>query len=80
MRRIGWIDYGKVIGIYLVVLAHTSLFIPLKDGIYTFLMPVFFFISGYLFSFSRNPVYKDFIKKPLWSNYYIISKGAFYNI
>ena len=63
MRRIGWIDYGKVIGIYLVVLAHTSLFIPLKDGIYTFLMPVFFFISGYLFSFSRNPVYKDFIKK-----------------
>ncbi|WP_455587059.1 acyltransferase family protein [Bacteroides sp.] len=63
MNRIGWIDYGKVIGIYLVVLAHTNLFIPLKDGIYTFLMPVFFFISGYLFSFSRNPSYKDFTKK-----------------
>lgn len=63
MNRIGWIDYGKVIGIYLVVLAHTNLYIPLKDGIYTFLMPVFFFISGYLFSFSRNPLYKDFTKK-----------------
>lgn len=63
MNRIGWIDYGKVIGIYLVVFAHTSLFAPLKDGIYTFLMPVFFFISGYLFSFSRNPRYKDFVRK-----------------
>lgn len=63
MKRVGWIDYGKLVGIYLVVLAHTDLFVPLKNGIYTFLMPVFFFISGYLFSFSRNPVYKDFVKK-----------------
>ncbi|WP_291587570.1 acyltransferase family protein [Bacteroides sp.] len=63
MRRIDWIDYGKVIGIYLVVLGHTNLFFSFKDGIYIFHMPVFFFISGYLFSFSRNPVYKDFVKK-----------------
>lgn len=63
MKRIGWVDYGKVIGIYLVVLAHTDLFIPFKNSIYTFLMPVFFFISGYLFSFSRNPLYKDFARK-----------------
>ena len=63
MRRIDWVDYGKVIGIYLVVLGHTNLFFSFKDGIYIFHMPVFFFISGYLFSFSRNPVYKDFVKK-----------------
>lgn len=63
MNHIGWVDYGKVIGIYLVVLAHTSLFIPLEIGIYTFHMPLFFFISGYLFSFDRNPLYKNFVKK-----------------
>ena len=29
-------------------------------------------------TYLKNALIK--IKKPLWSNYYIISKGAFYNI
>lgn len=62
-KHINWIDYGKTLGIFLVVFAHTDLFTPVKNGIYTFLMPVFFFISGYLFSYERNPSYKDFVKK-----------------
>lgn len=62
-KHINWIDYGKAIGIFLVVFAHTDLFTPFKNGIYTFLMPLFFFISGYLFSYERNPVYKDFAGK-----------------
>lgn len=61
--RIGWIDYGKVFAIYLVMLAHTKMYTPLTSGIYTFLMPFFFFLSGFLFSFERNPEYKPFVAK-----------------
>lgn len=63
MKRIEWIDYGKVFAIYLVILAHTNLYEPLEAGIYTFHMPFFFFLSGFLFSFERNPSYKQFVKK-----------------
>lgn len=62
-QRIKWIDYGKALAIFLVVLAHTDLYIPLKIGIYTLSMPVFFFISGFLFSFEHNPSYRSFLKK-----------------
>lgn len=58
--RIIWIDYVKAMAIFLVVLAHTPLWKPLQDWIYVFHMPVFFFLSGYLFSPSRHPVFGDF--------------------
>lgn len=49
MERKYWIDWAKVFGIYLVVLGHTTdgseLIRPL---IYSFHMPLFFMISGYL--------------------------------
>nr|WP_198015960.1 acyltransferase family protein [Barnesiella viscericola] len=54
MKRFIWIDYAKSIGIYFVVLGHTHLYTPLSNVIYTWLMPVFFFISGYLFSFEKT--------------------------
>lgn len=51
--RLGYIDIAKGIGILLVALAHAdvSLFSPyLHRLIYSFHMPLFFFLSGYFFN------------------------------
>ena len=63
MNRIVWLDYGKAIAIYLVVLAHTAIYKPVEAFIYTFHMPFFFFMSGYLFSFDKYPSYLQFAKR-----------------
>lgn len=63
MKHVQWVDYAKVIGIYSVVLGHTALYTPLTNWIYTFSMPLFFFLSGYLFSFERNPSFGPFVSK-----------------
>lgn len=47
--RIDWIDHARAIGICLVVLGHTAgLPAYAMQLIYSFHMPLFFFISGYL--------------------------------
>lgn len=47
--RIVWIDWAKVIGIYLVVLGHLPLNANIVTFIYSFHIPLFFFLSGYLY-------------------------------
>lgn len=57
-KNILWIDYAKVIGIFLVILGHASLKFNFSEKlfqdihllIYTFHMPLFFIISGVLYS------------------------------
>jgi Fucose 4-O-acetylase and related acetyltransferases len=51
--RLHWIDALKGIGIILVVLAHYSLPIAFDTYIFSFHMPLFFFISGFLFDFVK---------------------------
>lgn len=51
--RLHWIDTLKGIGIILVVLAHHSLPVALDTYIFAFHMPLFFFISGYLFNLEK---------------------------
>ncbi|MCO5383619.1 MAG: acyltransferase family protein [Methanosarcina barkeri] len=51
--RLRWIDALKGIGIMLVVFAHHSLPLALNNYIYSFHMPLFFFISGFLFDFGK---------------------------
>ena len=63
MNRIVWLDYGKAIAIYMVVLAHTALNKSAEELIYTFHMPFFFFASGFLFSFEKYPSYWQFAKR-----------------
>lgn len=46
--RIAWIDEVKGIGIVLVVLGHVSKNQPLVTWIYSFHMPLFFYIAGWL--------------------------------
>lgn len=62
-NRIIWVDYGKAIAIYLVVVAHTALYKPAEGFIYTFHMPFFFFMSGYLFNFGKYPSYACFAQR-----------------
>jgi fucose 4-O-acetylase-like acetyltransferase len=47
-HRTLWIDFAKVIGIWLVIFGHMKLLVSLINIIYSFHMPLFFFISGYL--------------------------------
>lgn len=51
--RLNWIDSLKGIGIILVVLGHHSLPAALDTYIFSFHMPLFFFISGFLFDFGK---------------------------
>lgn len=62
-QRIGWIDYAKSIAIFFVVLIHTHCDPYLTITLKSFTMPVFFFISGFLFSRENNPSYKKFAEK-----------------
>lgn len=63
MTRIQWIDYAKTFAIFGVVLLHVHCSEALSRYINGFIMPLFFLISGYLFSYSRNPSYGPFIRK-----------------
>lgn len=50
MIRQNWIDWAKAIGIYLVVVGHCTFTNTNIEGfIYTFHMPLFFLISGFLY-------------------------------
>jgi fucose 4-O-acetylase-like acetyltransferase len=46
--RILWIDFAKVLGIWLVYLGHSRISSFAIQYIYAFHMPLFFFISGFL--------------------------------
>ena len=63
MKHIIWIDYAKSIAIFLVVLLHTHCSETLAQVINSFIIPLFFMMSGYLFSYRRNPAYGPFIYK-----------------
>lgn len=61
--RIQWIDIAKGLGIVLVIIGHLLISTStLCAEIYTFHIPLFFFLSGYVFNgYKYN--FKDFIKK-----------------
>lgn len=65
--REAWADYAKVILIYMVTLVHVPVCEPLYTTIYTFLIPAFFFVSGYFFSYDRHPLYLPFLRRRLKS-------------
>lgn len=63
-NRVEWIDAAKGIGIIIVILGHIWLKGTGQKYISSFHMPLFFFLSGYVFSFGK---YRD-IKQLLWTN------------
>ncbi|MEG1821160.1 MAG: acyltransferase family protein [Malacoplasma sp.] len=62
-KRINWIDIGKGIAIILVMFGHCKITpVPIIAELYTFHMPLFFFLSGYVFSIKKNHTFKMFLK------------------
>lgn len=61
-KRIAWIDNAKFIGIFIVVLGHLPNPKVITDYIFSFHMPLFFFLSGITFSF-KNEIFKNFVGK-----------------
>ncbi len=65
-QRVVWIDTLKGFGIFLVFLGHTTLINKNVDHyIFSFHMPLFFFISGVLFKTDASGKYNQFILKEL---------------
>ncbi|QQE80941.1 acyltransferase family protein [Alicyclobacillus sp. SO9] len=61
-QRVTWIDVCKGIAILLVILGHTTIPPRTYNYIYSFHMPLFFMLSGYLFSMSRHSEFMPFLK------------------
>ncbi len=62
-KRYDWLDYGRVIMNFLMVLGHTPIPLAVNAFIATVRMPFFFFFSGFLFSFEKDNNYKTFLKR-----------------
>lgn len=68
-KRVLWIDYAKAMGIFLVVVGHgyfpsEGFDLFSKNFIYSFHMPIFFFISGFLFRIKQDN-FGIFLKKSI---------------
>lgn len=62
-NRINWIDYAKSFAILGIIIIHTHCNFTLVSIINAFVLPLFFIISGYLFTYDRNPKFLPFAKK-----------------
>ena len=60
-KRIGWIDISKCLGIFLVVLCHCGLRTPFTQWVYSFHMPLFFFVSGMVYT--RRGKFNEFLSR-----------------
>ena len=63
-KHIDWIDTFKGIGILLVVLGHVYNRGLVRDWIFLFHMPAFFFIAGLTFRLSRSP--REQLQRDAW--------------
>lgn len=64
-ERIDWLDVGKGLGMVLVILAHSNIPTIVRAEIYAFHMPLFFFLSGYLFLTRSIQILKRFFLRSL---------------
>ena len=62
-KRVDWVDFAKGLGIVLVVIGHSGIPKTLSAWIWSFHMPLFFFISGLFFNNSKYPTLASFAKK-----------------
>ncbi len=67
-KRIEWVDMLKGLAIILVMLGHRQYGGPaifFKVEIYSFHMPLFFFLSGIVFSIKKHSSFKQFLVKKI---------------
>ena len=58
-----YIDVAKGIGMFFVIWGHIILHGPIYNFIYSFHMPLFFFLSGLLFTASKYKTIREFVKR-----------------
>lgn len=63
LDRVTWIDVARGIGIILVIYGHAIGAITMRFIIYSFHMPLFFFLSGMVFKSGKNKPYLPFLIK-----------------
>lgn len=63
-KRIKWIDIAKGIGIYLVVLGHLNVGYTVSF-LQQFHVPLFFFLSGYVYSLNTKQGIRKFVIKKI---------------
>jgi acyltransferase len=64
-ERLVWVDNLKAIGIYFIFLGHLDINSQAVQYLFSFHVPIFFFISGYLFDSSKYEVFKTFFLRRL---------------
>ena len=72
-RRIEWVDLSKFVGIFAMVWGHSGVNESMDIIIHAFHMPLFFFLSGYLYK-DRGIKKKA---KPLLIPYFVFGIGLF---
>jgi fucose 4-O-acetylase-like acetyltransferase len=65
INRYDWLDIAKAIGIFLIVFSHLAISKYTADFLWTFHVPLFFFISGFLFKPTTNEVFLTRLKSRL---------------
>lgn len=63
-KRIDWIDYAKAIAAMLVICLHIPNYDVCKNVINSFVLPMFFILSGMTFSY-KNERFKTYLKKKI---------------
>lgn len=64
-KRIDWIDAVKGFAILLVMMGHTVIPSGLEIWLYTFHMPLFFFLSGYVFKIRDGEKFLSFFRRKI---------------
>ena len=64
-ERVKWIDSLRGFAIVLVILGHAGIPQTMRIWIYSFHIPLFFFISGYVFSLKKVNNFKEFLIKKI---------------
>ena len=53
-KRVEWVDIAKGYGILLVIIGHLPIPWIISRSLYSFHLPLFFFLSGYFFFKKKN--------------------------
>lgn len=80
-QRLDWLDAAKGLGILLVVLGHTAIPPALFVYIFSFHLPLFFFISGYLFKTEKYSSFPELLRysgKKLILTYFIFGLAIYF--
>ena len=64
-NRIAWIDTCKALAISLVALGHVQSIYLVNEIIFSFVMPAFFFLSGFTFDRSANAPFTKLVRKKI---------------